>query len=87
MLIPYWDHFPQIFICILRRECSQRLLTDWAFQWGQWITHDIDLTNNGQQFNQLFAGGPGDFRIPIEDPNDPLGPTTRSLSIARNTTR
>jgi peroxidase len=53
---------------------NDRHLTDWAFQWGQWITHDLDLTRNGPQFNALFTGGVGDFRIPIEDPNDPLGP-------------
>lgn len=53
---------------------SQRNLTDWAFQWGQFITHDLDLTNNGPQFNVLSTGAVGDFRIPIEDPNDPLGP-------------
>jgi len=53
---------------------NARHLTDWAFQWGQWITHDLDLTRNGPEFNALFTGGVGDFRIPIEDPNDPLGP-------------
>jgi len=53
---------------------NNRHLTDWAFQWGQWITHDLDLTRNGPQYNALFSGGVGDFRIPIEDPNDPLGP-------------
>jgi len=53
---------------------NDRHLTDWAFQWGQWITHDLDLTRNGPEFNALFTGGVGDFRIPIEDPNDPLGP-------------
>jgi hypothetical protein len=53
---------------------NDRYLTDWAFQWGQWITHDLDLTRNGPEFNALYTGGVGDFRIPIEDPNDPLGP-------------
>ena len=53
---------------------SARLLTDWAFQWGQWITHDLDLTRNGPQYDALYAGGVGDFDIPIEDPTDPLGP-------------
>src|SRR5262245_4099891 len=53
---------------------NDRHLTDWAFQWGQWITHDLDLTRNGPQYNALYTGGVGDFRIPIEDPNDPLGP-------------
>jgi peroxidase len=55
---------------------NDRHLTDWAFQWGQWITHDLDLTRNGPQFNALYTGGVGDFRIPIEDPNDPLGPNS-----------
>ena len=53
---------------------SARGLTDWAFQWGQWITHDLDLTRSGRQFDALYTGGVGDFRIPVEDPNDPLGP-------------
>ena len=26
---------------------NDRRLTDWAFQWGQWITHDLDLTSVG----------------------------------------
>ncbi|HVK09925.1 MAG TPA: peroxidase family protein [Gemmataceae bacterium] len=53
---------------------NDRHLTDWAFQWGQWITHDLDLTRNGAQYDDLYAGGTGDFSIPIEDPDDPLGP-------------
>jgi hypothetical protein len=51
---------------------SARQLTDWIFQWGQWITHDLDLTRNGPEFDVLSDGTTGDFRIPIEDPNDPL---------------
>jgi hypothetical protein len=53
---------------------SQRLLTDWAFQWGQWVTHDMDLTVNGPQNNILSDGTLGDFSIAILDPTDPLGP-------------
>jgi hypothetical protein len=53
---------------------SDRHLTDWAFQWGQWITHDMDLTGNGPEFNVLSTGEVGDFSILILDPNDPLGP-------------
>jgi hypothetical protein len=53
---------------------SARHLTDWTFQWGQWITHDMDLTRSGPQWNTLSTGAAGDFRIPVEDPNDPLGP-------------
>ena len=53
---------------------NDRLLTDWVFQWGQWITHDMDLTRNGPEFNVLSTGEVGDFSIPILDPNDPLGP-------------
>ena len=64
---------------------SQRNLTDWAFQWGQFITHDLDLTNNGPQFNVLSTGAVGDFRIPIEDPTTRSAPT-RSRSTARSTT-
>ena len=32
----------------------------------------MDLTRNGPQFNVLSDGTTGDFRIPIDDPNDPL---------------
>jgi hypothetical protein len=53
---------------------NDRHLTDWAFQWGQWITHDLDLTRNGPEFDALWTGGVGDFGIAIEDPDDPLGP-------------
>lgn len=53
---------------------SERHLTDWIFQWGQFITHDMDLTHTGPEFDELFAGGTGDFSIPVLDPNDPLGP-------------
>jgi len=52
---------------------DKRLLTDWVFQWGQFITHDVDLTRTGAQFNVLSDDVTvGDFRIKIEDPNDPL---------------
>jgi hypothetical protein len=53
---------------------NDRRLTDWVFQWGQWITHDLDLTRNGAEFNVLSDGTTGDFSIPILDPADPLGP-------------
>ncbi len=53
---------------------NDRHLTDWVFQWGQFITHDMDLTISGRQFNALSTGGVGDFRIPVTDPGDPLGP-------------
>jgi peroxidase len=53
---------------------NDRRLTDWVVQWGQWITHDLDLTNSGPQYNQLSTGEMGDFSIPVLDPNDPLGP-------------
>ena len=55
---------------------NDRHLTDWVFQWGQWITHDMDLTRNDAEFNELwpYEGEAGDFSIPIEDPNDPFGP-------------
>lgn len=49
-------------------------LTDWAFQWGQWVTHDMDLTRNGPQFNVLSDGVTvGDFNIPITEADDPFG--------------
>lgn len=57
-----------------RSVTDARLLTDWAFQWGQFITHDLDLTRNGLEYDALFGGGTGEFGIPIEDPNDPFFP-------------
>ncbi len=53
---------------------NDRHLTDWIFQWGQFLTHDMDLTGNGSEFNVTSTGEVGDFSIPITDPNDPLGP-------------
>ncbi|MBM4069594.1 MAG: hypothetical protein FJ271_11685 [Planctomycetes bacterium] len=55
---------------------SNRLLTDWAFQWGQWVTHDMDLTRTGPEFNVLSDGTTGDFRIPVLDAGDPFGQGT-----------
>lgn len=55
---------------------DSRLLSDWAFQWGQFVTHDMDLTRNGAEYDVLYGGGIGDFRIPIDDPNDPFYPTS-----------
>lgn len=55
---------------------SNRLLTDWAFQWGQWVTHDMDLTRNGAAFDVLSDGTTGDFRIPVLDAGDPFGQGT-----------
>ncbi|REK06719.1 MAG: LEPR-XLL domain-containing protein [Planctomycetota bacterium] len=53
---------------------NDRHLTDWIFQWGQFLTHDMDLTINGSLYNELSTGEVGDFSIAINDPNDPLGP-------------
>lgn len=53
---------------------NDRNLSDWIVQWGQFLTHDMDLTTNGSAFDKLFTGGTGDFSIPINDPSDPLGP-------------
>lgn len=52
---------------------NDRHLTDWVFQWGQFLTHDMDLTINGSAFNVLSTGETGDFRVEV-DPLDPLGP-------------
>ena len=52
-----------------------RNLSDWIVQWGQFVTHDMDLTINGAEFNTQSTGAVGDFSIPILDPNDPLGPS------------
>jgi peroxidase len=62
---------------------NDRHLTDWVFQWGQWITHDLDLTDNGPQYNQLSTGETGDFRIPVLDPDDPLGPNPIPFNRSR----
>ena len=50
---------------------SDRHLTDWAFQWGQWITHDMDLTRNGPQFNVLSTGAVGRLPHPDRRPERP----------------
>ncbi|MCI0380799.1 MAG: peroxidase family protein [Gemmataceae bacterium] len=55
---------------------SEHHLTDWAFQWGQWVTHDMDLTRTGPEFNVLSTGVEGDFRIPVTDLGDPFGQGT-----------
>ena len=38
---------------------NDRHLTDWVFQWGQFLTHDLDLTINGSEFNVLSTGTTG----------------------------
>ena len=51
---------------------NDRHLTDWIVQWGQFLTHDIDLSLNGAANNDLSDGTIGDFDITVDDPNDPL---------------
>ena len=53
---------------------NARGLSDWAVHWGQFITHDMSLIETGPAFNVLSPGATADFRIPISDPTDPLGP-------------
>lgn len=53
---------------------SERHLTDWIFQWGQFITHDMDLTRNGPQWDVLSDDTTGDFSISVLDPTDELAP-------------
>ena len=53
---------------------NDRNLSDWIVQWGQFLTHDMDLTGTDSANNNLFSGGTGDFSIPVTDDNDPLGP-------------
>jgi peroxidase len=61
----------------LGNTASARRLTDWSFQWGQWVTHDIDLTRTGREFDRLSTGVLDDFSIPVVDPGDPFGVGTR----------
>ncbi len=53
---------------------NDRHLTDWIVQWGQFLTHDLDLTGNGSAFNELSDGTTGEFSIAVDDPQDPIGP-------------
>lgn len=53
---------------------NNRNLSDWIVQWGQFLTHDMDLTGTSAANNAMFAGGTGVYTIPITNPNDPLGP-------------
>ncbi len=53
---------------------NDRGLSDWVVQWGQFLTHDMDLTGNSASNNTLSTGALGDFSIAINDPSDPLGP-------------
>ena len=53
---------------------NARGISDWAVHWGQFITHDVSLIDTGAGYDVLSTGATGDFRIPITDPTDPLGP-------------
>ncbi|MEM1445481.1 MAG: peroxidase family protein [Planctomycetota bacterium] len=53
---------------------NARGLSDWSVQWGQFITHDLDLTPTGSAYDTLLDGSTGDFGIAINDAFDPLGP-------------
>jgi hypothetical protein len=53
---------------------NSRGLSDWSVHWGQFLTHDISLVDNGVEYDLLSTGATGDFNIPITDPTDPLGP-------------
>jgi hypothetical protein len=58
---------------------NARGLTDWSVHWGQFLTHDISLVDNGAQYDALSSGAIGNFNIPITDPTDPLGPNPISF--------
>jgi peroxidase len=62
---------------------NDRLMSDWVVQWGQFLTHDMDLTEAGSAYNVLSTGATGDFRIPITSANDPLGPNPISFNRSR----
>lgn len=53
---------------------NARGLSDWSVHWGQFLTHDVSLVDNGAHYDALSTGATGDFNIPITDPADPLGP-------------
>ena len=53
---------------------NSRHLSDWVVQWGQFLVHDITLSSRMGNGNVLSDGTVGDFRIPVLDANDPLGP-------------
>src|SRR5215213_3658693 len=42
---------------------NNRNLSDWVVQWGQFLTHDMDLTTTSAANNTLFRGGTGNFSI------------------------
>lgn len=58
---------------------NDRSLSDWSVHWGQFLTHDISLVDNGAQYDALSTGATGDFNIPITDAADPLGPNPISF--------
>ena len=59
---------------------NDRGLSDWVVHWGQFLTHDMSLIDTGAAYNKLSTGAIGDFRIPITDPGDPLGPNPISFN-------
>jgi hypothetical protein len=53
---------------------NNRGLSDWAWAWGQFLDHDIDLTSSGAEH--------GTAHIPIMESADPLGPNP--INFARS---
>jgi hypothetical protein len=53
---------------------NARGLSDWAVQWGQFVTHDVSLIPTSVTSNTSHTGVVGDFNIAITDPSDPLWP-------------
>lgn len=83
---PVWPNARDVSNAICAQSApkyNNRLLSDWIVQWGQFLTHDMDLTETGSAYNVLSTGAIGDFRIPITSASDPLGPNPIAFNRSR----